>query len=607
MNVARRNLKGRLELTWMGKDQALIPTSENTYDYTWVDKNDPRACQTHYLQFGEHVGDPSDGGLHDNLLITGDSGDALEALTRVPELAEKYVGRVKCIYIDPPFNTGGTFTNYEDNLEHSIWLTLMRDRLVLLKKLLTDDGSIWVHLDDSENHRMRLLMDEVFGAGNFVAEVVWQKADSPRADASGFSSSHDVILVYGASMGFTPNRVPDVGSVAHFKEVDEHGNRYVSWSLRKWGSNSRREDAPGMHFPIAAPDGTQVYPMRADGSEGVWRWGRDRIESQSHLIDWLDKGNGIHPYVRQYMGEDRVSPPVTWWSNTQVGHNRAAKTEIKSLFPGMHPFATPKPEALLERVIHIASDPGDLVLDCFAGSGTTAAVAHKMGRRWLAIELLPETVETFTCPRLELVVAGADPGGITSSSTYEPADTLPGTTTVEEARTTSTALGRAVKALTEAGVELDAATVKAIRDSFATKKVTKTRWEGGGGFDVATLSPLWVEVVERGGMRLTRLTAEATGEVLERSVAAHLGFHLTPDDLRFVGRKGRQRLAVVEGVVPMGQVVELTSGLEPGDAVTVVCDGAEEGVDAALRQRAKGSRVLVMPDDLFLFEDEAVA
>ncbi len=149
--MTRRDLRGRLELTWMGKDQALIPTEENTYKYTWVDKNDPRACQTHYLIDEGHVGDLSDGGIHNNLLVTGDSGDALEALTRVPELAEKYVGRVKCIYIDPPFNTAKTFINYEDNLEHSVWLTMMRDRLELLKKLLASEGSIWVHLDHPES------------------------------------------------------------------------------------------------------------------------------------------------------------------------------------------------------------------------------------------------------------------------------------------------------------------------------------------------------------------------------------------------------------------------------------------------------------------------
>jgi len=186
--------KALLELTWFNKDKALIPSEEGRYAYEWVDPKDPRYCETRALIVEEDVTgkqspkeestqyteradlDPT----NDNLLILGESGDVLEALTRVPEQREKYLGKVKCIYIDPPFNTAQTFANYEDNLEHSVWLTMMRDRLVHLRKLLSDDGSIWVHLDDVENHRMRVLMDEVFGSGNFVAEVIWQKYIHPK-------------------------------------------------------------------------------------------------------------------------------------------------------------------------------------------------------------------------------------------------------------------------------------------------------------------------------------------------------------------------------------------------------------------------------------------
>ena len=160
----------KLELRWFNKDKALIPTTANRYDYTWVDPKDPRYCETHTLVYGETLTAPQapklDGRTYseradfepteDNLLILGESGDVLEAMTRVPELVDKYMGKVRCIYIDPPFNTSKTFANYEDNLEHSIWLTMMRDRLIHLYKLLADDGSIWVHLDDVENHRMRL-------------------------------------------------------------------------------------------------------------------------------------------------------------------------------------------------------------------------------------------------------------------------------------------------------------------------------------------------------------------------------------------------------------------------------------------------------------------
>lgn len=306
---------------------------------------------------------------------------------------------------------------------------------------------------------------------------------------------------------------------------------------------------------------------------------------------------------KRYLDEISSSrAPQTLWLNEEVGHNRTAKAEINALFPSQTAFATPKPEALLARILETATNPGDLILDCFAGSGTTAAVAHKMGRRWITCELLPETVMAFTRPRLEKVVAGKDPGGITSKVDYEPVERLPGSTSVVEARTAATVIGRAVKALAEAGVDLDDATVKTLKQSLAIKKVTTTQWQGGGGFDVARLSPVWVGVAN--GSMFT--TEAATGEVLARSIAAHLGFRWTgDDDLRFTGRKGRQRLAVVEGLLTAEKSAELRSSLEPGETVTVACFGAEEGVDEALRRDVRGSRVLVIPDDLFSFDPEA--
>lgn len=200
----------RLELTWFNKDQALIPATTGDYDYVWVSPSDPRYCETHTLEITDHVVGtqaPKEDGItyseradlpptDDNLLILGESGDVLEALTRVPELADKYAGQVKCIYIDPPFNTAQTFVHYADNLQHSVWLTMMRDRLQHMHTLLADEGSIWVHLDDVENHRMRVLLDEVFGPENFVAEVVWQKLYARKSNNDDFSSNHDTIIVY---------------------------------------------------------------------------------------------------------------------------------------------------------------------------------------------------------------------------------------------------------------------------------------------------------------------------------------------------------------------------------------------------------------------------
>ena len=244
--------KTRLQLTWYNKDKALIPTETGKYGYQWVDPADPRYCETHTLIFDEYVqGAQSEKNEKyayseradlepqtDNLLILGESGDVLEALTRVPELAEKYNGQVKLVYIDPPFNTAKAFDSYEDNLEHSIWLTMMRDRLLHLKRLLRDDGSIWVHLDDSEVHRMRLLMDEIFGADHYIAEVVWQKADSPRNDAEYFSSDHDIILVYAKENFHVNGTERTAADNARFTNPDNDPNG--AW----WdGDPTAKEDA----------------------------------------------------------------------------------------------------------------------------------------------------------------------------------------------------------------------------------------------------------------------------------------------------------------------------------------------------------------------------
>ncbi|MGO1735869.1 MAG: site-specific DNA-methyltransferase [Leucobacter sp.] len=648
--MTQRNIRGRLELTWMGKDQALIPTAEGAYDYTWVSKDDPRACQTHYLIDDGHFGNLNDGGIHDNLLITGESGDVLEALTRVPELVDQYAGQVKCVYIDPPFNTGGVFTHYEDNLEHSVWLTFMRDRLILLKKLLADDGSIWVHLDDSENHRMRALLDEVFGSANFAAEIVWQKTDSSRNDFPIPSADHDIILVYRKSEDWVMNRLERTEEMnARFTAPD--GDPEVWWDADPTAPSASRNQlwVYAIQHPIT---GELVYPSKgrcwfaepgtvfaamseyaeyelrdlddaemrakiakvpvAEVREGVKAMmlkhsleesatsARERYDAGT----WPEvvlRGGGEGGFGRKTRIPTRGRVPSTWWPNEEVGHNRQATAELAALFPGADTFDTPKPERLIERILKIATNPGDIVLDCFAGSGTTAAVAHKMGRRWVTCELQQSTMASFTRPRLEQVVRGTDAGGVTSSEKYEAKAELPAKTTVKEAKLFNTILGRVLKEAKAAEVELDAATIKTLKAATATKKITTVNWTGGGGFTRMHLSPVWVEVEtdERTGTTTSFITPEATGEVLQHSIAGHLGFRLTPENPRFVGAKGRQLLAVVEGMLSESILTELLAALPENHSLTVVCDGAAPGVDRELRKQARGSRLLVMPDDLF--------
>ena len=655
----------RLQLTWYNKDKALIPTETGKYGYTWVDPSDPRYCETHTLVLDDYVQgsqtpksdefayseradlEPQD----DNLLILGESGDVLEALTRVPELAEKYVGKVKLIYIDPPFNTAQTFASYEDNLEHSIWLTMMRDRLHHMKKLLADDGSIWVHLDYAENHRMRLLLDEVFGCSNFIAEFVWQKADSPRGDAQRVSVDQDVILCYAASGSTVMNRMERTAADnARFSNPDGDSkgvwfsdNRSAPTNVMSWQHPST--------FAIQHPiSGEMIYPAKG----GCWRFGRERLlESLNEYAEYasgdvdiaarvantslrsdqvrsdipdlvlvdpasaaqcartrIDDGNWPEFFVtttsfgRKSYPPNEGQPARSWWPNDQVGHNREAKSEIKALFSGATPFSTPKPERLLERIIHIGSNPGDIVLDVFAGSGTTAAVAQKMGRRWVTCELLESTFTTFTRPRLEKVLNDQDPGGITRTKGERvdaTEDGLPDGVSPEDAAKFTSVLNKLIKDDPELKKSIEVKTLKAASKTRRTKEVVN--WRGGGGFQVAHLSPACFDYAPE--LDRVMLTAAATGQTLIESVTANLGFTLLhpDDDYIFDARRGNALLKVVEGVATTEIVDWLASQIQPGETIVLAATTVMDGVRQHLRKLVKGSRVVALPDDVFRYSE----
>lgn len=605
----------KLELTWFNKDKALIPTAEGKYGYTWVEPKDPRYCETHTLVIDRVVRaeqsskevlstyteradfQPTD----DNLLILGESGDVLEALTRVPELAKKYLGAVKCIYIDPPFNTEKTFEDYEDNLEHSIWLTMMRDRLVHLRKLLSEDGSIWVHLDDSENHRMRLLLDEVFGAGNFVSEVAWEKKDSPKMDDQGVSTTHDSILVFRKGTAWSPNRFGVLANESDFPKVDPDGRRYSTRELRKWGKNSLRRERPNGWYPITAPNGTAVYPIRPDGKEGTWRWQPSLVEENYDQLEWLSMPEpvGLTPYVKSYMDAGKKPlPPKSIWLGKEVGGNPVGKNEVKSLFPEEDPFSTPKPERLLERIIHIASDPGDIVLDVFAGSGTTAAVAQKMGRRWVTCELIEETFNRFTLSRLMKVIKDEDSGGITLTRELAPKEDLevPDKNTADDFKESATLIGRI---LTQEGLQEEAiGAFKYVKAMLATKKVGEINWRGGGGFSVGRLSPACFDYDP--ALDIVMLTDEATGQTLIDSVAANLNFRRTPEHRHFHGARGAMRLAVIEGRLDREKVDDLVAHLHD-DGLTIAATEIDDGVRQYLRSLGRGCRAVHIPNDIFAY------
>ncbi len=387
-------MANKLELTWYGKDEPI--------------RVEPRLLIEN-AELSNTAADPET----QNMLIHGDNLLALKALE------SKFAGQVKCIYIDPPYNTGSAFEHYDDNLEHSIWLNLMRSRLELLRILLHLTGSIWISLDDNEAHYLKVLCDEIFGRKNFIADVAWEKADSPRMDAKLFSTRYDHTLVYAKDIDMVQiNQVTTDEVPEHYNKISEDGRKYYLKPLRSMGKNDAREARPNLYYALLAPDGTEVYPVRTDGTDGNWRWSKAKVDANPELIEWVDGRNGWSPYYKIFADEHSFRPPETLWSFQYAGSNRNAKAEIKALFEGEKSFDTPKPEKLINTILGIGSNPGDLVLDSFLGSGTTAAVAQKMGRRWIGVEM-GNHAYTHCKVRMDKVIAGEDPGGITKAQSWQ--------------------------------------------------------------------------------------------------------------------------------------------------------------------------------------------
>ena len=382
--------KQKLELTWVGKENR--PRLEPR-----ILIEDPEKSHHAPHRVTDHD-------VFDNRLIFGDNLLALKALE------QEFAGKVKCVYIDPPYNTGSAFEHYDDSLEHSVWLGMMRERLVLIRELLATDGSVWVHLDDAEMAYCRVLMDEVFGRQNFVATVVWQKVYA-RDNRTNISTSHDSILIFamnGDAWKATRNTLPrTVAQNDLYKNPDDDPRGL--WRLGPIFAAEERHE--GLMYEITTPSGRKVKPPA--GSH--WRM----VENDFwHMVEegritFGDRGSNI-PAVKLFLNEVQSGlVPRTWWPHTEAGHTQDAKREIHALFPGQIPFDTPKPEKLVSLAIQIASKPGDIVLDSFLGSGTTAAVAHKMGRRWIGIEE-GDHARTYCQIRMKKVIDG-EQGGISET------------------------------------------------------------------------------------------------------------------------------------------------------------------------------------------------
>ena len=349
---------------------------------------------------------PSSESNTDNILVHGDNLEALKALLPF------YAGRVKCIYIDPPYNTGSAFEHYDDNLEHSTWLNIMYPRLKLLREFLREDGSIWISIDDDEQAYMKVMCDEIFGRQNFVTTVVWQKRTSPDMRAI-MSDAHDFILLYTKNkeqFKEIRNQLPlNEEQAAVYKNPDNDPRG--PWTSTDFTAQGWR---PNQMYEIVTPSGAKVLPPEGR----CWRHVKEvyeRLYAEQRLWFGSD-GSGV-PRKKVYLSECTGVTPWTWWSNKEVGHNQEAKKENNVLFGTSNAFETPKPERLIQRILTIATNPGDLVLDSFLGSGTTAAVAHKMGRRWIGIEM-GEHAKTHCAVRMKKVIDG-EQGGISKAVNWQ--------------------------------------------------------------------------------------------------------------------------------------------------------------------------------------------
>lgn len=432
-----QNKINKLELTWIGKEDEPLAI-------------EPRLLlDTPEYSFGEvETGTlPNGKPWPGNMLIHGDNLLALRALE------ENFKGAVKCIYIDPPYNTGNAFEHYDDSVEHSLWLSLMQRRIQLLYNLLSKDGVLFINLDENEHAYCKIICDEIFGRSNYVGDLIWQKRKGGGNDSRYFAIDHDYILVYAK------NKTKEVHSrwyvsqseeyQKRYKEIDENGNRYF------WDTVARNGLKNAIPVAINCPDGT-VLKINSQKSQATIEEGL-----QNGTVRLTRSKNGWTLHHRVYMSGNQVLRSIL----TDVGTNKIAGDESVILF-GENQFDYPKPEALINKILELTTKPGDLVLDSFLGSGTTAAVAHKMGRKWIGVEL-GDHAYTHCATRLKKVIEG-EQGGISKSQ----------------------------------------------------------NWQGGGGFKFYELAPSLLNKDKYGNIVINK---DYNADMLAAAMAKHQGFTFSPD------------------------------------------------------------------------------
>jgi adenine-specific DNA-methyltransferase len=391
-----------VQLVWPNKDLTLFASGEA--DYTWGELKESKPNNA--VTFESLTGRPIT--AQKNVLAIGDGLDVIEALGKGTNLFKE---GIRLVYIDPPFNTHVNFRQYNDTMNRSMWLSMMRDRLLAIRPMLAEDASVWVHLDDAEVHRARAIMDEIFGESAFVTSVVWQKKTT-RDSRAAFSSNHDTILVYAPSGPVKWKTSRNLLVKDNVRLLNRDNDPRGPWSDAPFTAPGFRK---AQQYEIVTPTGQIQLPPRGRS------WYATEPTYRDLLADgriWFPKGGDGSPRLKLFPHQLRGLVPFTVWGTSDTGTNDDAKRHLMALFPEREVFDTPKPESLMERIIHIATNPGELVVDIFGGSGTTAAVAHKMCRRWIVAERNAQTVLDFIIPRMQQVISGKDQGGVTQAISW---------------------------------------------------------------------------------------------------------------------------------------------------------------------------------------------
>lgn len=351
---------------------------------------------------------PSDITENDNLLIKGNNLLALYSLKK------RYAGKVKLIYIDPPYNTGGDSFRYNDSFNHSSWLTFMSNRLSAAKELLNENGVFMVQCDDNEQAYLKILCDEVFGREKFAFSIVWRKKSGGGQDSEYIAKEHEYILCYAKNALELEHRQKPIEEKEFNRVIN--GRKAKLMKLEKWGTSAYRQDRPSLYYSIKDPNGVDYFPKAPDGKDGRWRVKPELLRDDK--IYWEKRNEKHVPYEVTYYDElvgqtKRIKERSIFYD---IGNTTEAAKELQNLF-GQKVFSTPKPEKLINRLIEISTKENDIVLDFFSGSGTTPSVAHKMGRRWIAIEQM-DYIKDLPEARLKKVIEG-EQGGISKDVKWQ--------------------------------------------------------------------------------------------------------------------------------------------------------------------------------------------